>query len=173
MGLNPRRTDLGPKSLKQWICIKWVEKLDWNELDQKIKYHEHENILIFLEKIVLGTIRGVEFLYISHKFDYRIGSWLLQCFSRGFFDPPFSLHLSFFILSFPFTFALHVLARWLVLILIPSASLCSNCKADNYCSDITCGQRVSYRAINMVVAAFFLDILGLLSVLCFCNAYPC
>ena len=52
-------------------------------------------------------------------------------------------------------------------------SLYSSCKADNYCSDITCGQRVSYKAINVVVAAFFLDILGLPSVLCFCNAYPC
>ena len=122
MGLNPRRTDLGPK---QWICREWVEKLGWNELDQKIKCQEQENRLIFLEKIVISTIRGVEFLYISHKFDYKVGSWLLQCFSHGFSNRPLSLHLSFFILSFPFTF--HVLARWLVLILVPSAPSISLC----------------------------------------------
>ena len=52
-------------------------------------------------------------------------------------------------------------------------SLCNSCKADNYCSNITCGQRVSCRAINVMIVAFSLDILGLPSVLCFCNAYPC
>ena len=79
MGLNPRRTGLDPNSLKQWICREWVGKIGWNELDQKIKCQEHEDRLIFLEKIVLSTIRWDEFLYISHKFDYRVSSWLLQC----------------------------------------------------------------------------------------------
>ena len=30
--LNPRWVDLGPKSLKQWICRGWVGKLGQNEL---------------------------------------------------------------------------------------------------------------------------------------------
>ena len=27
-----------------------------------------------LKKIVIGTVRGDQFLYISHKFDYKFGS---------------------------------------------------------------------------------------------------
>ena len=63
-----------------------------------------------LKKIVLGTVRGDQFLYISFKFDYKVTSWLLQCFSLDFRSPilivppsviPFSLFIS----------TLHVQAR--------------------------------------------------------------
>ena len=96
-------------------------------MDKKIKCQEQEDRLNSLEKIVLNTIRRDEFLYISHKYDYRFGSCLLQCFSCGFSDRLLSLHLFFFILSFAFTFALHMLAKWLVLMLVPSATSISLC----------------------------------------------
>ena len=34
-----------------------------------------------LKKIIIDTIRGDSFLYVSHKYDYKFGYWLLQCFS--------------------------------------------------------------------------------------------
>ena len=105
---------------------------------------------------------------------------MLQCFSLYFLIPLLSLHLFSFILSFPITFAFHVHARWLVLILVPSTSSISlrvvavrlittvQALSPHYCD-----QRVSCKAINAVVTTFSLDILGLSFVLCFCNAYLC
>ena len=37
-----------------------------------------------VKKIILGIIRGDHFLYISFKFDYKVSSRLLQCFSLCF-----------------------------------------------------------------------------------------
>jgi len=40
-----------------------------------------------LKKIVLGNIWQEWFFSIDLRFDYKIGSWLLQCFSSWFLDP--------------------------------------------------------------------------------------
>ena len=36
------------------------------------------------EKIVIDKVRGSQLLYISYKFVYKVGSWLLQCFFLNF-----------------------------------------------------------------------------------------
>ena len=41
--------------------------MDSNDKNKKIDWFE-------LKKIVINTIRGDQFLYISHKFDYKFGS---------------------------------------------------------------------------------------------------
>ena len=46
-----------------------------------------------VKKIVLGTIRGDQFLYLSFKFDYKVSSRFLQCFSLCF---PIPLVLDFY-----------------------------------------------------------------------------
>ena len=72
-----------------------------------------------LKKIVLGTVRGDQFLYISFKFDYKVTSWLLQCFSLDF-RSLFSL-FPLLLYIFPFS-SLPSTCRpgWLILILVPS-----------------------------------------------------
>ena len=100
--------------LKNWAKMSWItNKVGLNDKNRKIYWFK-------VKKIVLGTVRGDQFLYISHKFDYNFGSWLLQCFFLDF-DPFLSVPLSPFILLSPFIFTLHVQARWLVLILVSSA----------------------------------------------------
>ena len=37
-----------------------------------------------VKKIILGIIRGDQFLYISFRFDYKVSFKLLQCFSLDF-----------------------------------------------------------------------------------------
>ena len=80
--------NLGPKSLIQWICKKWIGKLGFNELDDKynrFRRQKKRKINWFkLKKIILGTVRGDLFLYISFKCDYKVNSWWLQCFSLNF-----------------------------------------------------------------------------------------
>ena len=43
--------------------------------DKRMKMNKFE-----LKKIIIGTVRGDQFLYISLKFDYKYNSRLLQCF---------------------------------------------------------------------------------------------
>ena len=40
-----------------------------------------------VKKIVLGTVRGDQFLYLSFRFDYKVSSRFLQCFSLRFLIP--------------------------------------------------------------------------------------
>ena len=45
--------NLGPKSLIQWICREWVEKLGFNELDNKysgFRSQENENRLVYVRR---------------------------------------------------------------------------------------------------------------------------
>ena len=58
-----------------------------------------------LTKIILGTVRGDQFLYISFKFDYKVSSWLLQCFSLDFRSPILIVPPSFI----PFSFSVSTL----------------------------------------------------------------
>ena len=100
--------------LENWVKMSWTtNKVGSNDKNRKIDWFR-------LKKIVLGIVWWDQFLYISHKFDYKFGSWLLQCFSL-YFDPLLSVFLSPFILPSPFIFTLHVQARWLVLIFVLSA----------------------------------------------------
>ena len=56
-----------------------------------------------VKKIVLGTVQGDQFLYLSFRFDYKVSSRFLQCFSFCFSDPflitllPFIYPSSFFL----------------------------------------------------------------------------
>ena len=100
--------------LENWVKMsRTTDKVGSNDKNRKIDWFK-------LNKIILGIVRGDQFLYISHKFDYKFDSWLLQCFSLDF-DLFLSVPLSPFILLSPFIFTLHVQARWLVLILVSSA----------------------------------------------------
>ena len=48
--------------------MSWTtNKMDSNDKNKKIDWFE-------LKKIIISTIRGDQFLYISHKFDYKFGS---------------------------------------------------------------------------------------------------
>ena len=40
-----------------------------------------------VKKIVLGTVRGDQFLYNFFRFDYKVNSRLLLCFSLDFRSP--------------------------------------------------------------------------------------
>ena len=129
-----------------------------------------------LKKIVLGTVRGGQFLNISLKFDYKYNSWLLQCFSLSFLIP---FYLLLFILSSSFISTLHMQLRSLVLILVSSAPswnlwvVAIRLKVTVQVSlPHQCGQRVSCRAFNAVVAAFPWDISWHSFVLFLSNTYP-
>ena len=52
------------------------------------------------KKIVSDRVRGSQFLYISYKFDYKVGSWLLQYFSLDFSDPHSMVGLFHYIVIF-------------------------------------------------------------------------
>ena len=100
--------------LENWVKMsRTTDKVGSNDKNKKIDWFK-------LKKIILGIVRGDQFLYIFHKFDYKFDSWLLQCFSLDF-DLFLLVPLSPFILLSPFIFTLHVQARWLVLILVSSA----------------------------------------------------
>ena len=57
--------------LENWVKMSWMtNKVDSNDKNRKIDWFK-------LKKIVLDTIQGDPFLYVSHKFDYKFSSWLL------------------------------------------------------------------------------------------------
>ena len=56
-----------------------------------------------VKKIVIGTVQGDQFLYLSFRFDYKVSSRLLQCFSLCF-PIPFLIALLPFI--YPFSVSL-------------------------------------------------------------------
>ena len=92
--------------------MSWTtNKVGSNDKNRKIDWFK-------LKKIVLCTVQGDQFLYISHKFDYKFGSWLLKCFSLNFSIP---------------------LSHCLLLLLypLPLSSFLSTCKPDGWCVD-TC-----------------------------------
>ena len=67
--------------LENWVLMNQISsKVDSDDKEMKIDW-------FILNKIVLGTVRGDQFLYNPYKFDYRVDSWLLQYFSCDFFDP--------------------------------------------------------------------------------------
>ena len=58
--------------LENWALMNQIiTKVDSD--DKRMKMNKFE-----LKKIVLGTVRGDQFLYISLKFDYKYNSGLLQ-----------------------------------------------------------------------------------------------
>ena len=64
--------------LENWAKMSWTtNKVGSNDKNRKIYGFK-------VKKIVLSKVRGDQFLYISHKFDYKFDSWLLQCFSLDF-----------------------------------------------------------------------------------------
>ena len=73
--------------------------------DKKMKLHR-----FVVKKIVLGTVRGDQFLYLSFKFDYKVSFRFLQCFSLCFLIPSSLLSFPLYILL-PFLFSLHMQSR--------------------------------------------------------------
>ena len=75
-----------------------------------------------VKKIVIGTIRGDQFLYLSFRFDYKVSSRLQQCFSLRF-PIPILIAPPPFIYPFPF-FSLPSTCNpgQLILILVLSAT---------------------------------------------------
>ena len=58
--------------------MNWTtNRVDSNDKNKKLN-------LFKLKKIVISTIQEDQFLCISHKFDYKFDSRLLQCFSLDF-----------------------------------------------------------------------------------------
>ena len=94
--------------LENWAKMSWTtNKVDSNDKNRKLDWFK-------LKKIVLGTVRGNQFLYISQNFDYKFDSWLLKWFSLDFLIP-----LSHCIL--------------LLLYSLPLSSLPSTCRPDGWC----------------------------------------
>ena len=57
--------------LKNWTKMIWItNKVGLNDKNRKIYWFK-------VKKIVLGIVQGDQFLYISCKFDYNFGSWLI------------------------------------------------------------------------------------------------
>ena len=122
------------KWLKNWALMNQTNvKVDPD--DKRMKLNR-----FVLKKIVLGTVRGNQFLYISFRFNYKVSSWLLQYFSLDF-RSPILLALPSFIPFSLFIPTLHVQARLFDLDTCPISpfpkSLGSSCKTKCYCSDIT------------------------------------
>ena len=135
--------NLGPKNPIQWICREWVENwvlMSWTTNKVDSDYKKKKIDWFKLKEIVLGAVRGDQFLYISLKFDYKYNSWLLQYFSLCFSIPILRVSLLFYTI---FPFHLHLpRANQIVgvdpcLISIFLKSLGSSCKAESYCSGIT------------------------------------
>ena len=68
-------------------------------VDKKMKLDR-----FMVKKIVLDIVQGDQFLYLSFRFDYKVSSRLLQCFSLCFPIPLFLIALLPFI--YPFSFSL-------------------------------------------------------------------
>ena len=101
--------DFGLKSLIQWICWEWVRKLGSNELDDNYgwpRWQESKDKLVLSKKIILGTIQGDQFLYISFEFDYK-SSFCSYSFFLSILQS-FSLRV-FFLFYTIFFFHLHPL----------------------------------------------------------------
>ena len=82
--------NLGPKNPIQWICREWVENwvlMSWTTNRVDSDYKKKKIDWFKLKEIVLGAVRGDQFLYISLKFDYKYNFWLPQCFSLSFSIP--------------------------------------------------------------------------------------
>ena len=82
-------------------------KVGSNDKNRKIDWFK-------LKEIIIDTIQGDQFLYIFFKFNYKFGSWLLQCF---FLD--FSISLSHYLL--------------LLLYPLPLSFLPSTCRPNGWC----------------------------------------
>ena len=67
-------------------------------VDKKMKLDR-----FMVKKIVLDIVQGDQFLYLSFRFDYKVNSRLLQCFSLCFLTPPFLIALLPFIYHFSFS----------------------------------------------------------------------
>ena len=96
--------------------VGWKNKVDSNDKNRKIDWFQ-------LKRIVLGTVWGDQFLYISNKFDYKSVFWLLQCFSLDFF-PPIPLRFLTLYTSPWLIFSLHLLIiQTITWVLVPSDTL--------------------------------------------------
>ena len=132
-----------------------------------------------MKKIIIGKVWGDLFLYISFRFDYKVNSWF---YSNFLFVSSSLTHGGFFTLysSLWTILILYLLIIWATIwVLVPSdilSGLSVSCDSQGSTvkrfSPHKYGQKVSCRTFNAVVAAFPLDILGHLSVLCSCSAYP-
>ena len=118
---------------KNWVLMNQTNiKVDSN--DKKMKLDR-----FMVKKIVLGTVRGDQFLYLSFRFDYKVSSKSLQCYSLHF---PIPLSLSPFFFYTLSTFHLHVPCACQMVgvdifpINLSPKSSCSSCKAENYCLGI-------------------------------------
>ena len=113
-----------------------ITKLDSDDKRMKIDKFK-------LKNIVINTVWGDQFLYTSHKFDYKFGFWLLQCFSLDFSNPRSLSLIAFFLFYTTFLFHLHpprtdqMVSVDTCPISIFLKSLCNSCKVENYCSGIT------------------------------------
>ena len=142
-----------------------------NEKNRKINWFN-------LKKIVLGTIRGDEFLYISYKL---ITNLISNCYSISLLisrsPPPRIFTLIYTISSFSslsYTWTIDCLCWSLSHQHLPEI-FGGSCKAESYYSGITSTLMrpgVRCRAFNVVVATFFSDISQLSFILSFPDVCP-
>ena len=68
-------------SQKNWALINQTNiRVDLDDKTMKLDR-------FVVKKIVLGTVRGDQFLYLSSRFDYKVSFRFLQCFSLRFLIP--------------------------------------------------------------------------------------
>ena len=68
-------------SYKNWALMNQTNiKVDLDDKELKLDK-------FMVKKIVLSTTQGDQFLYLSFRFDYKVNSRLLWCFSLPFRSP--------------------------------------------------------------------------------------
>ena len=145
-------------------------------------YPDHNKVKInwfYLKKIVLGTIRGDQFLYISLEFDYKHGPCCYSLFFLNFPIPFLQGFFFYFILSSFFYLYPPCVDQIVGVDPYPIStflkSLGSSCKDENYCLSITSSLMLPENQLQSIQcggSSFFLDIIWLHSVLCLQDACP-
>ena len=144
MVLKPKRLlDLGSKSPIQWICRKWVRKLDSNKLDDNYSrskgQESKDRLVLSKENCYRHNSRRSVLVYISFEFDYKSSSYYYSDFPSIPRSPSlrvFFLFYTIFLLSSPPSTCRLGCWHWSLshqhLLEISG----SNCKAENYYSSI-------------------------------------
>ena len=149
-----------------WVAI--IMDLD----DNKVKED-----WFYLKKIVFDTVRGDQLLCILLEVDYKYSS---NCYIVSFsilrspsFRVFFLFYTTFLLSSYPPRVGQIVgVDHCPISTFLKSLVVAVRLKITVQVSlPHKCGQLVRCRAFNAVVTAFFLDILGFPSILCFCDTY--
>ena len=161
--LRPKNNEFVESGLENWALVNQMN----TGRDSNDKRMKRKRVVLKKNRPQPSLRRSVLIYYSQVRL--QVWFWNAILFFLHFFHPLISLPPSSFILSSLFISIFHLYARWLVLILIPSAPPISPHVVAirlKYTVQVSllhlCGQGVSCSAFNAEVATFSPDILGLL-----------